>query len=160
MMDFQKILDVASTLRKEDKISVTFLLSNDAKTGRHVIRELISATSPTEENGLFQQFLLQLHVSHASQLDDAFIEACTIVQNYRIGRMLGFSREEMSSARFCGKINPIRKSLYLLADSLTDDQMRALICKFDDSSRGYYLEEVFLDWQVRGVIEFLVTRQA
>lgn len=148
------IFNVASTLRKDDKISLTFLLSEDANAGRHVIGELISSTSQTEENGLFQQFLLQLHLSNSSQLEDSFVEACAIVQNYRAGRMLGLSKHEMTSNRFCGKISPNRKSLYLLADSLTDAEMRTLISKLDDgaNTQSNYLEHVFLDWQLRGII--------
>lgn len=151
-----KLLEVACTLRLDDKVSVVFLLTEEPETSLHVLRGLTSAESPSEENGLFKQHLLQLMVSGAynSNIPDAFVEALAIIQNYRVGRLLGFSKQDMLGSRFVGFVNPVRKHLYLLADSLTEEETCSLMSSVNGSEvkQCRYLEEAILEWQLKGVV--------
>lgn len=128
--DLEKIED---NLDIEEKISILFLMRNDADAFQEIYR--LFQNHEEQKTSILKTFI----DNHKDNWKEKLLEALCIIQNRQIIRELGISYKDLEVSykpqikRWSRNINPVAKCLYFLCEELTQERSISFLrCVKDD----------------------------
>lgn len=159
VITLEKVQAIESELDKYEIVSLVYLLYDSTELALQDLEILV--TTGKKSNLLYKWAKSEEY--RECEWKEKLIEALSIIQNYKILKNAGYTKEDLQSKYMPYRsetscfVNKTRKALYLIAEKLTNEQTAQLINNMGKKLQGReartrnaiedYLELYFLYWE-------------